>query len=153
MTKKTNIMKPLAIIGGIYVGLFVIVFGLMMTMAITSGELEGAFETSGSVAVMNIETSMGNHLRSSFTYKNGTDGMVLKRKVGETITLTGEVNIKKGDIIMTISDPNDEVVFTKTYESQNEIEEIQVPVTSEGKYTVRLEINEASGDYNLKASE
>lgn len=149
VTKKTNIVKPLAIIGGIYVGIIVLIFGVMMTMAVASGDLKGAFKPS--VSVMSVETSMGNRLKAKFHYSKGKDSISVKKVSGEALQIDGSINVEKGQITMIVEDPQGEVVYTQTYlEPDQEINEM-IPVETEGKYKVRLEIDEAKGSYDLRA--
>lgn len=151
ITKKTNIVKPLAIIGGIYVGIIVLVFGLMFSGAfIGNRSMTTTTQVSGpNIALMNIETSIGNHLKATFKYRQGKDSKTLTKQTGENIILDVDMTVKSGEILLTVLNPDKEVVFEKNYTESNGGETFTIPVEVEGKYKVNLQINGASGGYDV----
>lgn len=148
ITKKTNIVKPLAIIGGIYVGIIALLFAFVIIMGVTGSD---TFEST-SVSVMSIETSMGNHLKAKFQYNQGNDSISVKKVAGETIQITGDMNVEKGQITMTVENPQGEVVYTQTYSEPVQGIDESIPAAIEGKYKVKLKIDGAKGSYDLRAN-
>lgn len=147
--KKTNLVKPLAIAGGIFATLLIALLGIMFTMAISSGELNDIFTPS--VSVMSVETSMGNRLKASFYYQTGRDSISVKKQTGDTLALEGNIEVEKGVITLTIKDPHGEVVDIQTYTENQEIN-YTTPAYSDGKYTINLKMDGAQGGYDLKAN-
>ena len=145
VTKKTNLVKPLAIIGGICIAAFIAIFGLMFVVGATGGEM-----FNSSVSIMSVETSMGNHLKASFHYQTGRDSIKVKKQVGDTLVLRGDIKVEEGVITLTVKDPHGEVVYNEVYTGSQELEQ-KIPVYSEGKYTVGLKMDGAKGGYDLRA--
>lgn len=150
VSKKTNIVKPLAIIGGIFLGFALLLFVGMFSMSIASGE----FETNTSTSVMSYEVSMGEHLKAGFQYSNGHDDIKLDRKAGDAVGLEGIMNVTKGDITLDIFDPNGENVYTHKYEASDTEQpvNIQFEAKNSGKYKVELTISKASGSYDIRGN-
>lgn len=151
ITKKTNIVKPLAIIGGIYVGIIILVFGLVFSGAfIGNRSMTTRTQVSGpDVAIMHMETSIGNRLKATFAYKQGKDSKNFTRQAGENIILDVDMTVKSGGILLTVLDPDKEVIFEKIYTESNGGETFTIPVEVEGRYKVNLQINGASGGYDV----
>lgn len=150
VSKKTNIVKPLAIIGGIFLAFALILFVGMFSMAIASGE----FNNSTSVSVMSYEVSMGEHLKAGFKYNEGRDSIKLDRQVGEVVGLEGVMNVTKGNITLDIFTPKGEKVYTEKYEA-SDVEQpvnIQLEAQDSGKYKVALTISKASGSYDIRGN-
>ncbi|MDA3731162.1 zinc ribbon domain-containing protein [Niameybacter massiliensis] len=150
VSKKTNIVKPLAIIGGIFLAFALILFVGMFSMAIASGE----FNNSTSVSVMSYEVSMGEHLKAGFKYNEGRDSIKLDRQVGEVVGLEGVMNVTKGNITLDIFNPKGEKVYTEKYEA-SDVEQpvnIQLEAQDSGKYKVALTISKASGSYDIRGN-
>lgn len=150
VSKKTNIVKPLAIIGGVFLAFALIFFIGMFSMAIASGE----FSDSTSVSVMSYEVSMGEHLKAGFKYNDGRDSIKLDRQAGEIVGLEGIMNVTKGDITLDILNPNGENIYTQKYEA-SDIEQpvdIQLEAQDSGKYKVALTISKASGGYDIRGN-
>lgn len=150
VSKKTNIVKPLAIIGGVFLAFALIFFIVMFSMAIASGE----FSDSTSVSVMSYEVSMGEHLKAGFKYNDGRDSIKLDRQAGEIVGLEGIMNVTKGDITLDILNPNGESIYTQKYEA-SDIEQpvdIQLEAQDSGKYKVALTISKASGGYDIRGN-
>ncbi|WP_053982560.1 zinc ribbon domain-containing protein [Niameybacter massiliensis] len=150
VSKKTNIVKPLAIIGGIFLAFALILFVGMFSMAIASGE----FNNSTSVSVMSYEVSMGEHLKAGFKYNEGRDSIKLDRQAGEVVGLEGVMNVTKGNITLDIFNPKGEKVYTEKYEA-SDVEQpvnIQLEAQDSGKYKVALTISKASGSYDIRGN-
>lgn len=145
VTKKTSLVKPLSIIGGICIALFIALFGMVFVMGIASG----TFDTNVSVGA--IETSMGDHLKASFYYRIGNDHVKVRKQAGEELHLEGFINVEKGKITLTIEDPQEKVVYIQTYTENQELNHV-MPITSDGKYKVMLKIEEAKGSYDLRVN-
>lgn len=154
VSKKTNIAKPLAIIGGILFAFILLVFGGMLTMALASGDLDGALKSSTSVSVMSIETSMGEHLKSSFWYQSGKDSINLRRESGEAINLVGTVLVEKGTINMDVLGPDGEVLYTEMYEPMSGEQEVNIELgaSQTGEYKVLMQMKEAAGSYDIRGN-
>lgn len=143
VAKKTNIVKPLAIIGSIYIATFVIVMVSMFTLAFTSGEL--MMDTS----VMEMEVNTFNRMESTFKYKNGNEDINFKLEAGEVQPIDIEIGLTSGTIQLRVTDPNNQMIHEKMYQVGNYEETLMIEAVTAGRYEVDLFIEEASGNYKI----
>lgn len=141
VTTKTNIIKPLAIIGGTYIGIMILVVGAMVTIGIAD---------MNNVAIMQLEMNTFDKMQATFQYKIGSESRSFKLEADEELTLDVDVALEKGSIQLVVEDPEDQVIYEKLYEVGDYKEEILIKADTAGKYKVRIKVNAASGHYKIE---
>ena len=137
---KTNFNRSLVVAGSICFIVIMMLFGTIFT---------GKTFFNSSVAIMSFETTMGNHLKASFYYQTGRDRIRVKKQIGDTLRLRGNVKVEKGEISLTVKDPQGRSIFNESYTENQEIEEDMI-LHKEGRYTIEVHMQSARGGYDIK---
>lgn len=148
VTNKTNIVKPLAIIGVSYLIIIIITVGTMFALSVADGRFEG-IQMGNNVAIMNIESNTTTRMKASFSYKKGTNHLTIKKEVGEQLVIHVDVSLNKGSLLLTVSDPSGNIIDTRTYTGNTNEDTLTLPIELSGKYKVQIDVEEASGNYDI----
>lgn len=139
---KTNFNRSLVIAGSICFIVIMMLFGTIFT---------GKTSFNSSVSIMSVETTMGNHLKASFYYQTGRDRIKVKKQIGDTLILRGNLKVEKGEISLTVKDPQGRAIFNEIYTESQEIEE-DMMLHKEGRYTTEVNTQSARGGYDIKVN-
>ena len=148
VANKTNIVKPLAIIGGTYLVLVILAFVTMFAIAAADGAFEG-LNLTNNISVMNIENNSSRRMKASFSYKNDRKQLTIKKEAGEQLVIHADVSLNKGNLLLTVSDPNGNIIDTKNYTGDTFGDTLTLPIEIAGKYKVKIDVQEASGKYDI----
>ena len=148
VTHKTNIVKPLAIIGVSYLVIMIIAVGAMFALSAADGRFEG-IQMGNNISIMNVENNSGNRMRAKFGYKNDRNHLRISKEVGEQLVIHVEVSLDKGSLLLTVSDPSGNIIDTRTYTGNTNKETLTLPTQLSGKYKVQIDVKEASGNYDI----
>lgn len=149
ISNKTNIVKPLAIIGSMYIGIMVLAFVAMGTMAYIANE---GFGNPQNFSVMCLETGIGNTRKATFKYQDTQSSIKVDKKMGTTLRLDTDISLTKGTIDLTVSDPDQKSIYQAIYEGDKPLETMSLPVEMDGKYVIKIKVNGASGAYEISAN-
>lgn len=149
VTNKTNIVKPLAIIGGTYLVLMILAFVTMFTLAAADGAFE-ELKIANNISVMNVENNSSRRMKASFGYKNDRKHLTIKKEAGEQLVIHVDVSLDKGSLLLTVSDSNGNIIETKDYTGNTNEDTLILPIELSGKYKVKIDVKEASGKYDIR---
>ena len=147
LIKRTPLVKSLAIIGGIYIAVFIIVMGTMFTMAFASGELRM------NASVMEVESNTFNKKEARFKYKYGKEKMTFKLDENEEQMVDIEIGLTEGKIILQVVDPSGQIIDERVYEVGDYKEDLIIKAREKGKYSLSIQVEKASGSYKISKKE
>ncbi len=103
------------------------------------------------LAIMNVESNIGNKHEESFYYKNGESTQTFRVSSDSQQCLTGEVYVKQGSIAINIEDDKGSSIFSQEFTPQKEPYTVQISLDkSNTTYKAHITYNKARGSVNLK---
>jgi flagellar hook assembly protein FlgD len=91
-------------------------------------------------------SSTKNKIAASYKLFTGTDEKKISLKKGETLAVDYQSEVKKGELTISLYDPDDQLVQSlSTGESGNE----KIEVTKDGKYNFKIKGKHTKGSYKI----
>jgi hypothetical protein len=107
--------------------------------------------TGCSYSVGMVSSTKKGKMDYSYTTFNGEESHSEKLKEGQTLALDYSITVKKGKLIISVSDPDGKEVLKKEF-TESKKDKIDIAAEKTGKYIIYVKGEDTSGGCHIKLS-